>query len=56
MTISREDVIWIYKIFLGREPESEDVIAHQVNSGKSRIEMISQIIESEEFIGKHIVC
>jgi hypothetical protein len=55
MAMSREDVIWIYKIFLGREPESEDAIAHQLNIGTSRIDMIAQIIASEEFAGKHIV-
>ena len=55
MAMSREDVIWVYKIFLGREPENEGVIDAQINSGRSRIEMIAQIMESEEFRSKHIV-
>jgi hypothetical protein len=55
MGMSREDVIWVYRIFLGREPENDDVITSQVNSGRSRLEMITQIIESEEFASKHIV-
>ena len=55
MAISREDVIWIYKIFLGRDPESEDVIEFQVNSGNDRMQVISQIMKSAEFASKHIV-
>lgn len=53
--MSREDVIWVYKIFLGREPENDDVINHQLSSGHTRFEMITQIMESEEFTSKHVV-
>ena len=55
MAMSREDVIWVYRIFLAREPESEDTIDFQVNSGQTRTEMISQILKSEEFALKHTV-
>lgn len=55
MAMSREDVIWVYRIFLGREPENDDVINHQVISGRTRLEMIAQIMESEEFTSKHVV-
>ena len=55
MAMSREDVIWIYRIFLAREPESEAVIDFQVSSGQSRMEMISQILKSDEFALKHTV-
>lgn len=53
--MSREDVIWVYRIFLGREPENDDVIHHQINSGRTRLEMIAQIMDSEEFTSKHVV-
>ena len=55
MAMSREDVIWVYKIFLGREPENDDVIVSHIGSGRSRIEMIEHIMESEEFASKHTV-
>jgi hypothetical protein len=55
MAMSREDVIWAYKIFLGREPESEETIASQLANGQSRLELIMQIMESEEFAAKHVV-
>jgi len=54
--MNREEVIWVYKIFLGREPESEDVIAFRINSEQSQLEMIMDILKSEEFSNLHTVC
>ena len=51
MPVTREDVIWGYKMFLGRDPESEDVIASHMtiaNVGAFRDALMS----CEEFTSK----
>lgn len=53
--MSKDDVVWAYRIFLGRDPESEETVNSIVNSGKSRRQMIRDIINSEEFSIKHVV-
>lgn len=55
MAMSREDVIWVYRIFLGREPESEATIDAQINSGSTRTQMIIEVMRSDEFLSKHVV-
>jgi len=52
--MGRNDVVWAYRIFLGREPESDEVINSFLNSVKSRREMVKAIMESKEFSEKHI--
>lgn len=53
--MSRDDIIWIYRIFLGRDPESDDAINYRINNGQSRSSMISEILQSDEFASIHIV-
>jgi SAM-dependent methyltransferase len=49
MTVSREQIIWCYRVFLGREPESEESIAtHQ--SVSSLKELRARFVGSAEFI------
>jgi hypothetical protein len=55
VVVSREEVIWVYKIFLGREPESEDVIETHATSDWSRSEFIMHILDSEEFASQYVV-
>jgi hypothetical protein len=53
--MDRDDIIWMYRIFLAREPESEEAIRVLLNSGKTRLEMIKEMMASEEFASKHLV-
>jgi hypothetical protein len=47
--ISRDQVIWSYKIFLGRDPENEDVIVDKINR-LNNIEMLfEELLMSSEF-------
>jgi len=46
MGVSREDVIWAYRMFLGREPESEAVIEEQMTAPDRK-----QLREA--FVGSH---
>ncbi len=47
--ISRDQVIWSYKIFLGRDPENEDVIVDKINR-LNNIEMLfGEMLISSEF-------
>jgi SAM-dependent methyltransferase len=46
--ISREDVIWTYRIMLDREPESDAAIQGALTSG-SRRAFVEQVLRSEEF-------
>lgn len=45
--ITREDVVWCYRHFLGRDPESEAVIQHHLLHGSLR-EMAQAFIQSPE--------
>ncbi|MES2497201.1 MAG: class I SAM-dependent methyltransferase [Pseudomonadota bacterium] len=52
MTITREEVIWAYRMFLGREPESEAVI--EVQMGATDLGHLRQaFLGSEEFNRKY---
>jgi len=55
MSVSREEIIWAYKILLGREPESEQAIANRLQDRPTRFEMIAHIVDSEEFKARHKV-
>lgn len=47
--VSRDHVIWSYKILLGRDPENNDVIIGKINRLKN-IEMLrEEILRSAEF-------
>ena len=47
--ITPEDVIWAYRTFLDREPESEVVIAEKITSLQNIHELVEAFIYSEEF-------
>jgi hypothetical protein len=47
--VNAEAVTWAYRLILGREPESEEVIAHHVRSHASVSEMRQRFISSAEF-------
>ncbi len=49
MTISRDQVIWVYRTLLLREPESDEAIASHLGSHVDRLDMILAVMESEEF-------
>jgi SAM-dependent methyltransferase len=50
---TREDVIAAYRFILGREPESEEVIAKRVQAGVLVAELRGAMLRSEEFRKRH---
>lgn len=51
--LTREHVIWAYRILLDRDPESEDVIAPKVRGFRTTRELRSEIVTSEEYQQKN---
>ncbi|GGE95103.1 sulfotransferase family 2 domain-containing protein [Stappia taiwanensis] len=51
MSVTREDVIWAYRMILGREPESEAAIEHKIARLQSRKELRRALLCSKEFVG-----
>ena len=49
--ISRDDVIAAYRLFLGRDPESEDVVAFHMKS-PSREALSVTMMRSPEFVAR----
>ena len=47
--ITREDVIFCYRYFLGREPESNEVIDEKINAVNSVEALINCFVQSEEY-------
>jgi FkbM family methyltransferase len=47
--LEREDVLWTYRLCLGREPESEEVIQHWIRSAGSRQILVQSMLASDEF-------
>ncbi|SRR6266481_256071 len=55
MTVSKDEVLWCYRMILGREPESEDVIREKMKS-PNRSSLREAFLHSPEFIrGKSLV-
>lgn len=52
MSISREQVQWVYRVFLGRDPESEERIAEILLHYNSRVDLILSVLDSDEFRDK----
>ena len=50
--LTREEVVWAYRIMLGREPESETAI-HNALSHKTREHLLQTIMKSVEFRAWH---
>jgi len=51
MTVSKEAVIWGYRLLLGREPESEHVMRAHTNT-TDEAELTDNLLRSEEFAAK----
>jgi hypothetical protein len=49
MSLSRENVYWVYKNILGREPENDTVVLNLMNNHSTRVDLIMDIISSEEY-------
>lgn len=49
LTVSRDDALWAYRMLLGREPESEEVLQQHAASYPDRTALISGIVASPEF-------
>jgi FkbM family methyltransferase len=49
MKVTREHVIWAYRLFLGREPESEEVIEVKVNALDSIHDLRRDFVSCAEF-------
>lgn len=48
-SLTREDVVWAYRILLDREPESEAIISARLSVHKSTQELRADIMSSPEF-------
>jgi len=47
--VKKEDVVWAYRLCLGREPESEKVIESWIKDAGTRQALVQSIIASDEF-------
>jgi FkbM family methyltransferase len=47
--LEREDVVWAYRLCLGREPESEKAIEHWIRNAETRQALVQAVIVSAEF-------
>jgi FkbM family methyltransferase len=47
--LTRDHVVWAYRILLDREPESEDVITPKVRGFRTTRELRNEIVTSEEY-------
>lgn len=52
MTVSRDEVLWCYRMILGREPESEDTVRAKMKS-PNRSSLREVFLRSPEFIRKN---
>ena len=52
MPISKEEVIWGYRIFLDRDPESDQVIQQKMLH-TSKLDLLIDFLYSAEFQKKH---
>jgi hypothetical protein len=49
MGLKREHVIWAYRLFLEREPESEQAIEEKMRTAATLAELRAQLLASPEF-------
>ncbi|MGO1118443.1 class I SAM-dependent methyltransferase [Rhodovibrionaceae bacterium A322] len=52
MSLSREAVIWAYRLLLGREPENEVVIQEKLDNTDNLAQLRDAMMNSEEFSGR----
>ncbi len=53
--ISRDEIVWLYRCLLGRDPESEDVIHEAAVQSESFAAARSHMMLSREFLNAHAV-
>jgi SAM-dependent methyltransferase len=53
MAVSKDEVVWCYRMILGREPESEDIVRVQMKS-QNLSSLRETFLRSPEFVGKKI--
>ena len=51
--LTREHVVWAYRLFLDREPESEDVIGPKLVGSRDTAELRHHLMTSAEFQQKN---
>jgi hypothetical protein len=51
--LTKDDVLWAYRFYLGREPEKQSTIEFWINSQPNRSMLIKQIENSDEYKNKH---
>lgn len=54
MAVSREAVIWTYRLLHDREPETEDVITSKMDTSSIQV-LVREALMSEEFLEKNAV-
>lgn len=50
--LTKEDVVWAYRLYLDREPESDAAIEHALNINRDRRRLVEWITRSEEYSKK----
>ncbi len=53
MAVSRDEVVWAYRLILGREPESEDAVRATINKHDRLPELRQTFLRSHEFKNKY---
>src|SRR4029453_4697498 len=53
MTLTRDHVVWAYRLFLDRDPESEDVIGPKLAGSRDTAELRRHLMTSAEFQDKN---
>lgn len=54
-TLNRDDILWAYSLFLGREPESEDVIQHHLKHARDIKNLCENMVASDEFLSPECI-
>lgn len=47
--ITREQIIWIYKTLLNRDPEDESVVAEHMRVHEDSVSLILAVVKSPEY-------
>lgn len=50
--LTRDDVVWVYRTFLGRDPESEAVVQNHLSGNKDIKSLCERVIKSNEYLTK----
>lgn len=53
--LTQEDVLWAYRLLLGREPESEQAVESHIKNSVDRNELVQIIIGSDEYMQKNTI-